>query len=176
MKLSPAWRKGLLTLHVATSVGWLGASAVLLTLAVAGLRGADQDVVYPAYGMIGLNLLVPLSVVTWVTSVLIALLTPWGLIKHWWVLTKLVITTVLTGLVLFSLRPTLLLIADPEYVVPSGFQSGIMMPPAVSVTALVAATLLSTYKPWGRLRRRRPAADQRRSAGRSASLVESTIR
>lgn len=176
MKLSPAWRKGLLTVHVVTAVGWLGASAVLLTLAVAGLRGADEDVVYPAYGLIGLNLLVPLSVVTWATSVLVALLTPWGLIKHWWVLTKLVITTILTGLVLFSLRPTLLQVVDPEYAVPAGFQSGIMMPPAVSVTALIVATLLSTYKPWGRLRRRPAAADQRRKTGQPAARVPSTIR
>ncbi len=36
MRLPPAWRKALLTLHVVTAVGWLGVDLVQLVLAAAG--------------------------------------------------------------------------------------------------------------------------------------------
>ena len=40
MSFSPGWRRALLTLHVATSVGFIGAVAAFLALAIAGVSGA----------------------------------------------------------------------------------------------------------------------------------------
>ncbi|MGI5214519.1 hypothetical protein [Plantactinospora sp. CA-290183] len=153
MKLTPPWRKGLLTLHVVTSVGWLGVDVVLLTLGVAGLRGADPAVVYPVIGLVGLTLFVPLSVLAWLIGLVSAVLTPWGLLRHRWVTVKLAITTVMVGLVLFALRPGLLVAADAAAVPPDGVREQVVVAPAVSSTLLLVATLLSTYKPWGRNRR-----------------------
>lgn len=41
---------------------------------------------------------------------------------------------------------------------PTEDVSGLIFPPVVSLTALSIATLLSVYKPWGRVRRRTPPA------------------
>ncbi|MBF9134838.1 hypothetical protein I0C86_38835 [Plantactinospora sp. S1510] len=155
MKLSPPWRKALLTLHVVTAVGWLGVDVVLLTLGVAGVRGAAPDVVYPAIGLIGLTLFVPLSVLAWLVGIVSALFTPWGLLRHRWVMVKLIITTVMLGAVLFALLPNLRTAAELGTATPADARLGLLMAPIVSTTLLVIATVLSTYKPWGRLRRGR---------------------
>ena len=86
MKLSPRWRKAVLTVHVVTAVGWLGVDLTLLTFGVAGLSGADPELVYPAQSFIGRLLFTPLSALVWLVGVVNAVLTPWGLLKHWWVL------------------------------------------------------------------------------------------
>src|SRR4051812_31933855 len=83
MRMTPGWRKALLTLHVITAVGWLGVDLVQLTFAIAGTTGADKAVVYPALGFIGLNLFVPLSFAVWLVGVVSSLFTPWGLLRHW---------------------------------------------------------------------------------------------
>lgn len=153
MKLTPPWRKALLTLHVVTAVGWLGVDVVLLTLGVAGARGADPGTVYPVIGLVGQTLFVPLSVLAWLVGVVTALCTPWGLLRHRWVLVKLIITTVMLGAVLFALLPNLRTAADLGAATPAAAREGLLMASIVSSTLLVVATVLSTYKPWGRTRR-----------------------
>ncbi|WP_422773859.1 hypothetical protein ACN28C_13750 [Plantactinospora sp. WMMC1484] len=155
MTLSPPWRKALLTLHVVTAVGWLGVDAVLLTLGVAGARGADPDLVYPMLALVGQSVFVPLSVLAWLVGFASALLTPWGLLRHRWVLVKLGITTVMLGAVLFALLPNLRA-AELGAATPPDARQGLLAAPIVSTTLLVVATALSTYKPWGRIRRHRP--------------------
>ncbi|GIJ43150.1 membrane protein [Virgisporangium aliadipatigenens] len=151
MRLTPRWRKTVLTLHVITSVGWLGADLTLLLLGLLGLTGAaDPAVVYPAEALIGLWLFVPLSVVVWVIGLVSALATPWGLVRHWWVLVKFALTTVMLGLVLFLLRPGLADALEADGVRTAHERLDMVMPPAVSSTVLIIATVLSTFKPWGR--------------------------
>lgn len=41
MIMAPAWRKGVLTSHIVSAVGWLGAVAAFLALATAGLSSTD---------------------------------------------------------------------------------------------------------------------------------------
>lgn len=154
-------RKALLTLHLVTSLGWLGADLVLLTLGVAVLRGADPDVVYPVAALVGTALFAPLSVVVWVVGVLSALLTPWGLLRHRWVLVKLLITTVMVLLVLFLLTPNLRAAGELGAALPPGDRADLVIAPTVSTSLMVVATVLSTYKPWGRLRRATPPPRRR---------------
>jgi hypothetical protein len=153
MRLTPPWRKALLTLHVTTAVGWLGVDVVQLTLGVAGLTGADPAVVYPALGLVGQVLFVPLSVLVWLVGVVSALCTPWGLVRHWWVVTKLAITTVMLMLVLFLLRPNLVLAGDLGAALPDATRFDLVIAGAVPSTLLVVATVLSIWKPWGRVRK-----------------------
>ncbi|MFJ6196138.1 hypothetical protein [Micromonospora sp. NPDC092111] len=150
-RLSPAGRKALLTGHLVSSLGWLGADLVLLTLGVAGQRGADPAVVYPAAALVATWLFAPLSVLVWLVGVASALLTPWGLLRWRWVLVKLVVTTVMAGLVLFLFTPNLRAAADPD--ATAHLRADVMIAPAVSTTLLVALTVISTWKPWGRVRR-----------------------
>ncbi|MGC5020892.1 hypothetical protein [Micromonospora sp. DT47] len=148
---SPDARKTLLTLHLVTSLGWLGADLVLLTLGVAGLRGADPEVVYPAAALLATWLFAPLSVLVWLVGVTSALLTPWGLLRYRWVLVKLVLTTAMVGLVLFLLTPNLRAAAAPDATAHE--RVDVVVAPAVSTALLVSMTVISTWKPWGRTRR-----------------------
>jgi hypothetical protein len=153
MRLAPRWRKAVLTVHVVTAVGWLGVDLVLLTFGVAGLNGADPGVVYPAQSLIGRMLFAPLSVLVWLVGVVNAVGTPWGLLRHRWVLVKLLLTTAMLGLVLFLLLPALTEAGDLAGDLPRRDRITMVVAPSVSSTLLLFATVLSTYKPWGRVRR-----------------------
>ncbi|MFG2059216.1 hypothetical protein ACGFI9_34880 [Micromonospora sp. NPDC048930] len=168
-RLSPAGRKALLTLHLVTSLGWLGADLVLLTLGIAGLRGADPEVVYPTAGLLVTWLFAPLSVAVWLVGVASALLTPWGLLRWRWVLVKFGLTTVMLGLVLLLLTPRVRHLGDLGAAADAHLRVDLVVAPGVSTTLLLIATVLSTYKPWGRLRRATvPAARRAVPAGRGA--------
>ncbi len=153
MRLAPRWRKAVLTVHVVTAVGWLGVDLVLLTFGVAGLTGADPEVVYPAQSLIGRVLFAPLSVLVWLVGVVNAVGTPWGLLRHRWVLDKMLLTTAMLGLVLFLLLPALTEAGDLAGDLPRRDRITMVVAPSVSSTLLLFATVLSTYKPWGRVRR-----------------------
>ncbi|MEU3454227.1 DUF2269 domain-containing protein [Micromonospora sp. NPDC006766] len=157
-RLSPAGRKALLTLHLVTSLGWLGADLVLLALGVAGLCGADPAVVYPAAGLLVTYLFAPLSVAVWLVGLASALLTPWGLLRWRWVLVKFAITTAMLGLVLLLLTPTVRRLGTLGPDLAARDRLDLVIPPMVSSTLLIVMTVLSTYKPWGRLRPAAPAA------------------
>ncbi|MET8232994.1 hypothetical protein ABZS77_20225 [Micromonospora sp. NPDC005298] len=150
MRLPPTARKALLTLHLVTSLGWLGTDLVLLTLGVAVQRGADPAVVYPVTALLGTVLFAPLSVLVWLIGVASALLTPWGLLRYRWVLAKLLITTVMVGLVLFLLTPNLRHAGMLGAALPARDRADLVIAPAVSTSLMIIATVLSTYKPWGR--------------------------
>ena len=62
--MTPRINKFALTAHITFSVGWLGAVVVYLALAVAGLIGADAQMVRAAYlsmELIGWFVIVPFS-------------------------------------------------------------------------------------------------------------------
>src|SRR5918999_1675119 len=94
LTMSPALRKLVLTAHVACSVGWLGAVAAFMSLAVAGLASDDLDVVRGAYltmELTGWFVVVPLALASLVTGLVQSLGTNWGLFLHYWVFFKLAI-------------------------------------------------------------------------------------
>jgi hypothetical protein len=152
MRFAPRWRKAILTLHIVTAVGWLGTDLVLVTLGTAGLAGVDAAVVNPAQGLIGLVLFTPLSLLVWLVGVVNAVGTPWGLVRHWWVATKLAIVTLMLALVAFALRPNLLAALHDGAALDPRTRLNLLIAPIVSSTLLLVSTVLSTYKPWGRTR------------------------
>jgi hypothetical protein len=164
MRFPPPLRKAVVTAHVVTSVGWLGAEAVLLVLAASVLAGADPGAAYPAAWLIGWTMLGPLSVAAWVVGVVSAIGTPWGLLRYRWVVTKLALTTVMTGLVVFRLLPNLRAAADlyapgaggpldggTAAALPQADRVGLLVASSVATALLVFTTAVSVYKPWGRV-------------------------
>lgn len=106
MKLSI--RKLALTTHISVSVGWIGAVLAYLVLVVAAITGDDAPTLRAAWiGMqlIGWYLIVPLALATLLTGLVMALGTPWGLFRHYWVLISLGLTVVAT-VVLLQHMPT----------------------------------------------------------------------
>jgi hypothetical protein len=82
--MSPGIRKLMLTIHVASSVGWLGAIAAYIALNVPALAGDDEQTVRAAYLMMDVVMwyaLLPLATASLVTGIVQALGSPWGLFR-----------------------------------------------------------------------------------------------
>lgn len=93
-RLSQCARNVWLTLHVGVSVGWLGLSLAMTTLAFTGLLAETHAVRHGAYELMhifDLTIVIPSVVLSIITGLVVALATPWGLLKHSWVLVRFVI-------------------------------------------------------------------------------------
>ncbi|QJY47398.1 hypothetical protein [Pseudonocardia broussonetiae] len=100
-------RKAALLVHVSCSVGWIGAVAAFLVLAVAGVGASDEVVVRSSY--VGMDLVarfavVPLALASLLTGLVQALGTEWGLIRHYWVVVKLAVTVVAVAVLLLQME------------------------------------------------------------------------
>lgn len=108
MKLSPPARRLMLTTHVLVSVGWFGAVIAFLAVAVAGLSSADDRTVEGAYlagAVMTWWVIVPLGLASLGTGLIQSWGTPWGLFKHYWVVAKLLLTVLATGVLLLHTGP-----------------------------------------------------------------------
>ncbi|SHM28167.1 hypothetical protein [Hymenobacter psychrotolerans] len=181
MTLTPALRKFMLTAHITFSVGWLGAVAVFLALAITGLTSSNALLVRTAYLAMGLSgwfVIVPSSLGSLATGVVQALGTPWGLFKHYWVLVKLVLTVGATLLLLLHMQPVTYLAevaakADLSATDLRGLRLQLLADAAAALVVLLAATAISVYKPWGRIgqwRQQKQAHAQAVAAGHATVL------
>jgi hypothetical protein len=106
--MTPAARKLALLAHLSTSVGWLGAAAAFLALAVVGVTAADPLVVRAAYvamNAVLLYVIVPIALGSLASGLVSALGTQWGLLKHYWVVIKLALTAVAVVILVLQLAP-----------------------------------------------------------------------
>jgi hypothetical protein len=153
--MTPGLRKFALTAHVASSVGWLGAVAVFLGLAVVGLTSEDAQTVRGAYVVMepaGWFVLVPLALTSLVTGLVQALGTTWGLFRHYWVVFKLLINVFAT-IVLLMYMQTLASLADLAADARADLD-GVRSPSPLlhagaALLLLLTATVLAVYKPRG---------------------------
>lgn len=158
MRVPPALRRCGLTLHVLSSVGWVGAVVVYLALGAGAVWADDPALTRAAYVSMDWAawlVLVPLAVTSLVTGVVQALATPWGLFRHYWVIVKLVIALVATG-VLLVYTQTLASFAETAALPAwTAADQALLASPSVvlhTVGALVLlgmATVLAVYKPAG---------------------------
>ena len=159
MTMTPRVTKLALTTHIACSVGWLGAVAGFLVLSIAGVTSRDAEGVRGAYlsmNLIGLYMIVPLSVAALTTGLVQCLGTEWGLFRHYWILTKLVLTIGATGLLMMHQFGAVERAAErASLVVPGtlpevgGLGAELVVQAGLAVLVLLAVTTLSVFKPWG---------------------------
>jgi hypothetical protein len=157
LAMKPGLRKLILTAHIVSSVGWLGAVAGFLALAIAGLTSKDAQMVRAAYLSMALTarfVIVPLAIASLLTGIIQALGTPWGLFRHYWILVKLLLTAFAT-IVLLQKMP-LIGYAARQAVVTASFTADLraagtqlVVHSAGGLLVLLAVTTLSVYKPWG---------------------------
>ncbi len=158
MIMRPRLRKSALTVHVISSVGWLGAVAGFFALAVVGLASQDAQRVRGAYLVmepVGWFVLVPLAVASLLTGIVQSLATPWGLFRHYWVVFKLLINVFATLILLMYMQTLdhfagvaakttlssrdLSALRDPSPVLHS----------VLALLLLLVATTLAVFKPRG---------------------------
>lgn len=155
MAFAPALRKLTFTMHVTSSVGWLGAALVFLALAAIGLTSQDERTVRGAYLVMAPAawfVLVPLAHASLLSGVALSLGTPWGLIRHYWVVFKLVITlfsTVILLIYMGTFRQMAGLAADPVVELGLVRNPSPLVHATLALILLVGATVLAIYKPFG---------------------------
>jgi hypothetical protein len=169
MKLVPRARKAVLTLHIVSAGAWIGIDVLVAVLVGVGLSGGSAAARGLALRALAEYVVTPMLVSALVclgSGLLLGLATRWGLVRYWWVAVKLVMNLVLCALIVVALRPGMPEVGAAGGAIEAGRApatdiSFLVFPPAVSLTVLAAATLLSVYKPGGQVRRR-----SRRRAGR----------
>jgi hypothetical protein len=159
MPLTAGLRKFSLTVHVSASVGWLGAVAAFLALAVTGMTSEDVQTVRAisiALEPLTRWVIVPLALASLLSGVVQALGTPWGLFRHYWVVIKLLLTLIATAILLLtvgSIRALAARAADQPGVSVDlqAAMGSLVLHSAGGLLVLLVVTTLSVYKPVGRL-------------------------
>jgi hypothetical protein len=161
MTMTPGLRKFALTAHVISSVGWLGAVAGFLALAVVGLASQGDQVVRAAYLVmepIGWFVLVPLAFASLLTGLVQSLGTTWGLFRHYWVLFKLLINVFATIVLLMYMQTLDYFAGVAANPTLSGGDLRVLRGPSpvlhssLALLLLLVATVLAVYKPRGMTR------------------------
>ena len=167
-------RKTALTVHIITSVGWLGAAAAYVVLDVMAATGDDPATLramYTAMGAITTWALVPLAWMALATGVWMSLGTPWGLWRHWWVAISLVLTIIAVAVLMSETRVIAELAAiagDPTTTDDEVRALPHTLPHSVGgLGVLLVVTALNVVKPrgltrhgWRKEQERRQAAAQ----------------
>lgn len=155
--MTPGLRKLVLTAHITFSVGWIGAVAAFLVLAIAGVSSQNPQMMraaYPAMELTARFVIVPLAFASLLSGLIQSLGTPWGLFRHYWVLLKLLLTIFAT-VVLLKKIPLIGYAARraAETPMPSAALRAAGIPLVVhaagGILVLLVVTILSVYKPWG---------------------------
>jgi hypothetical protein len=155
--MTPGVRRLALVAHVGCSVGWLGAVLTSVVIAVAGVTEQDGTVARAAYlilEVIGWYALIPLSLASLVTGLIQSLGTTWGLLRHYWVIVKLLMNLVATGVLLLYMQTLSYLAQLARTAITAADLDRLRSPSpdvhaAAAVTLLTVALILSIYKPRG---------------------------
>lgn len=154
MAMRPALRKFALTVHLISSLGWIGAVVAYLALGVSAVSSQDDQTVRAAWiamELTGWFAIVPLALAALLTGLVMSLGTTWGLFRHYWVLTTLVLT-IFSTVVLLLHMPTVSAIArvarDSDGATV-GRLGGDLLHPGLGLVVLLGITLLNVYKPRG---------------------------
>lgn len=144
-----------LTAHITTSVGWLGAVAAYIALDIIATVGQDVASVRAAYSgmeVLILYIIVPLALASVLIGIANALSSPWGLLQHYWIVVKVVLTLFAITILLLEVRSVRYMAeiaasgADPRELPGS-------LPHSIGgLIVLLATTILSVYKPRGATR------------------------
>ena len=155
MSMPPRLRKLVLTAHVATSVGWLGAVIAYLVLDLAAVTGQDVQTVRAAY--VGMELtiwyaIVPLALASMLIGIVNALGTPWGLFRHWWVLMKFMLTIFATTILMLETQTISYLANSAASTTDPRPLPGSLPHSIGGLLFLIVITALAVYKPRGMTR------------------------
>jgi hypothetical protein len=135
MRMTSGLRKLALTTHVSVSVGWLGAVAAHLSLAISGLTTRESGMAGAAHRsmeVIGWAIIVTCSLAALLSGLVQSLGTEWGPLRDYWIVAKLSFTVPATAVLLLH--------------IPSVSRMARLALDA----ALATGDTALVYKPWGR--------------------------
>jgi len=173
--MSPTLRKWALTVHIISSVGWLGTVAVFLVFSLTALLERDTELVRAADLAMGLTariLIVPLAFASLLTGIVQSLGTTWGLLRHYWIVAKLSLTVVATVVLLLKME----LISHVAAATLAGAdlhqaRMQLVVHAGGGLLVLLVITTLSVFKPWGQTRFGRRNEDQTPGTTRTSRAI-----
>jgi hypothetical protein len=154
MTVTPGLRKLALTAHLSFSVGWIGAVVAYLALGVSAVTSRDDQTIRAAWiamELTGWFVIVPSALAALLSGLVMSLITPWGLFRHYWVLFALVLTVIATVILLLHM-PTVSSLADVARQADGAALrrlGGDLLHPGVGLVLLLAIMALNVYKPRG---------------------------
>lgn len=165
-RLRPSWRKALLAFHISTSVALIGstASVVVLGVRAASAEPTEAHALYESALALAFVIDIPLSFATLIGGLLLGAGTTWGVLRYYWVVAKLGLLVGIIAVGALGVGPQLQrLAADTaggvEGAALGSSRGALLAAGAVNLAFAGCATVLSVYKPWGRIRR--PHAGER---------------
>jgi hypothetical protein len=160
-RLRPWARKSFLVVHIASAGAWIGIDVVMAVVIFSALWGDDatRALCYQALELFAGWPLVAAGLICFASGVVLGLGTPYGLVRYWWVVIKLVINVVFVALVPVALRPEVIDKAEQGRRFAAGLSATLdvgqlIYPPIVSPIGLLIAVILAVFKPWGLIRKR----------------------
>jgi len=161
-RLGARTRKGVLVVHIASTGAWLGIDVAMAVVIFTALSTDDTGTRALCYQVLQLFAVWPLfaaGIVCLASGVVLGLGSKYGLVRYWWIATKLALNILLTGLVPVALRPGLSALGEQGRQLAAGHPAtasigNMIYPPIVSPAALLIALVLAVFKPWGRIRKR----------------------
>lgn len=153
--MTPGVRKFALTVHIAVSIGWIGAVVAYLALGVAAVTTQDVQTVRAAWiamELTGWYAIVPLALTSLLTGLVMSLGTKWGLFRHYWVLISFVLTTFAVTILLLHMPDVSAMAAMAREADASRLAGGLggdLFHPGVGLLLLLVILGLNVYKPRG---------------------------
>lgn len=157
----------LVAVHVLSVASWIGGTLAMLLLAVYLQKGANgEQLLYTMTSMevIDENLLKYPALLTLITGIMLSVWTQWGLVKHYWVIIKLVLTilTIMIG-IFFLNRWTAnlgILIEDLGFIALKNeqFQTtwiSVVTTSSFNILCLAFLTFITYLKPFGKVKKKR---------------------
>ncbi|WP_242582104.1 hypothetical protein [Amycolatopsis sp. 195334CR] len=147
-------RKSILVTHIVSAGAWIGIDVLAVVLVAIGWAraGDDRATVYQAladFFVVPLLLTALIAgVVCLITGLLLGLATKWALLRYWWVAVKLALNVVACAMMLAFLGPITELSTGEQPLADIWFVSFLA---ATALALLSFATVLSVFKPWGRV-------------------------
>lgn len=149
-------RRLTVSLHIAVSVSWLGTALCLLVLGITARLTrdpAEAATAYRAMAVLTDTLGTPVSLISLLSGLALAVGRPWGLTRHLWIVVKLALTLAAVPLTILAL-PDLIAGATTGPAVDLPTANNLVIAPAVAVTTYTALVVISVLKPWGLTRGR----------------------
>ena len=148
----------MLTLHIVCSVGWLGAVVAYLVVALLAVSSSDTALFRVAYSLmeqLTWYVIVPFNFLSLASGITSSLASPWGLLRHYWVTTKLVLNLVTTLFLLGYTQEIHALVRVANHPLLGADDLQVLREPlnvvhaAVALLLLLIASVLAVYKPRG---------------------------
>jgi hypothetical protein len=154
MTMTPGLRKLALTVHLAFSVGWIGAVVAYLALGVVAVTTQEAQTVRAAWiamELTGWYAIVPLALAALLSGLVMSLGTKWGLFQHYWALITLMLTVFATTILLLHMPDvsTIAKVAREADAADLAGLGGDLLHPGVGLLVLLLIQVLNVYKPRG---------------------------